>query len=85
MHSLKRYTAGQANSMLGLQGSFWQQESYDHWVRDGDELERIIEYIEENPVKAKLVREPQDWVFSSALDRQKTRTMLGMPLLRLET
>ena len=35
-------------------GQFWQHESYDHWTRDLVELERIIRYIEENPVKAGL-------------------------------
>jgi putative DNA methylase len=69
MHSLKSYTANQANRILGRSGAFWQQESYDHWVRDDDELERIVNYILANPVKAGLVKEPQEWFFCSAHDR----------------
>ncbi len=46
MHSLKGYTAHQANQILRRKGAFWQHESYDHWVRDEDELERIVDYIE---------------------------------------
>jgi putative DNA methylase len=34
MHSLKSYTAHEANKILGRSGAFWQAESYDHWVRD---------------------------------------------------
>jgi len=69
MHSLKGYTGHEANKILRRKGSFWQHESYDHWVRDEDELERIVEYINTNPVKADLARAPQDWVWSSAHDR----------------
>src|SRR5262249_48981545 len=55
MHSLKSYTAHKANAILGRSGQFWQHESYDHWVRDDDELERIVNYMAWNPVKAGLV------------------------------
>jgi putative DNA methylase len=69
MHSLKSYTANKANEALRRTGSFWQGESYDHWVRDEEELERIIEYIRFNPVKAGLVVRPEEWFFCSAHDR----------------
>ena len=80
MHSIKRYTARQCNQRLGLQGPFWQQESYDHWVRDFDELDRIIRYIEENPVKAGLAETPEVWPFSSARARKLTKAEWGLPL-----
>ena len=69
MHSLKGYTAGEANKVLKRSGQLWQHESYDHWVRDDEELERIVDYIAHNPVKAKLVEEPHQWFFSSTHDR----------------
>ena len=69
MHSLKSYTAHKANKILGRQGPFWQHESYDHWVRDEAELERIVAYIIANPVTVKLVAQPYDWYFGSAHDR----------------
>jgi putative DNA methylase len=69
MHSLKSFTANEANKILRRSGQFWQHESYDHWVRDDEERERIVDYIVWNPVKAKLVEEPQQWFFSSAHDR----------------
>ena len=69
MHSLKSYTANQANRLLGRSGTFWQDESYDHWVRDAEELERIVAYIAANPVKAGLVKEAHEWFFCSAHDR----------------
>lgn len=69
MHSLKSYTANRANEILKRTGRFWQSESYDHWVRDLDELERIVEYVRLNPVHAGLCLEPHLWPFSSAHDR----------------
>lgn len=55
MHSLKRHTARQANLLLGREGEFWQDESYDHVVRDEAEYRRIVTYVLNNPVKAGLV------------------------------
>ncbi len=61
MHSLKRYTAYEANQILGRSGAFWQHESYDHFARDEKELERIIKYVLYNPVKAGLVDDWKSW------------------------
>jgi putative DNA methylase len=69
MHSLKSYTAHEANKRLGRSGQFWQHESYDHWVRDEEELERIVDYINQNPVKAGLVSRAHEWFWGSAHDR----------------
>jgi type I restriction enzyme R subunit/putative DNA methylase len=39
--SLKGVTAREANRILGRTGeTFWQAESYDHWVRDETEFGR---------------------------------------------
>jgi putative transposase len=45
---------------------FWQDESYDHWVRSERERNSIIRYIHFNPVSAGLVAEPEEWPWSSA-------------------
>jgi putative transposase len=59
--SIKKYTARRANKILGRRGPFWQDESYDHVIRDGEELERTIWYVLFNPVKAKLVQSWEQW------------------------
>jgi len=67
MRWLKGSTARRANLLLGRTGQrFWQDESYDHWVRKGREFDRIIPYIEENPVTAGLVASASLWPWSSA-------------------
>ena len=64
---LKGITAKRANEMLALTGCpFWQEESYDHLVRNEREFERIRLYIEHNPVRAGLVREAEQYLWSSA-------------------
>src|SRR5437762_3782894 len=66
-HSLKRFTAREANRLLGFTGQpFWQDESYDHLVRQAGEFDRISLYVENNPVSAGLVTEPEDFPWSSA-------------------
>ncbi len=65
--SLKGITAKRANAMLALTGQpFWQEESYDHTVRNQREFERIRGYIEENPVRAGLVHHAHEYRWSSA-------------------
>lgn len=68
LHSLKGYTAYQANRLLGRRGAFWQDESYDHVVRDESEMRRIAEYVLNNPVKAGLVAAPEEWLWSYVAD-----------------
>jgi REP element-mobilizing transposase RayT len=65
--SVKNYSARRANAVLGRTGQpFWHHESYDHWVRNPDEMERIVRYIEGNPVAAGLVQRSEDFRWSSA-------------------
>lgn len=61
MHSIKGYSAGEANQILGRTGAFWQHESYDHYVRSAVELERIVAYVIHNPVKAGLISDWRAW------------------------
>ena len=65
--SLKNITGRRANALLGLTGrSFWQEESYDHVVRNDAEFQRIQTYIEQNPVRAGLVIAASEYPRSSA-------------------
>ncbi len=65
--SLKGITAKRANARMSLTGSpFWQEESYDHLVRNQREFEKIRCYIEENPVRAGLVGDASQYRWSSA-------------------
>jgi REP element-mobilizing transposase RayT len=70
--AIKKVSARRANLLLGRTGlRFWQEEGYDHWVRDSAELGRITRYVEWNPVRAGLAKYPEDWRFSSAFSRKE--------------
>lgn len=80
MHSLKTFTAQNCNRASQVHGRFWQEESYDRCVRDDAELERIVVYVEQNPVVAGLVADAVEYPFSSAAYRMRKGTALGEPL-----
>ena len=52
--------------------SVWHREYWDRYMRDETHFYRTIEYIHQNPVKAGLVEEPEDWAWSSAAVLWKT-------------
>jgi putative transposase len=60
-YTWKKFTAYQINKTLNQKGSLWQQESYDHLVKDENELYHILEYIMDNPVDAGLVTKWDEW------------------------
>jgi REP element-mobilizing transposase RayT len=67
LHSWKRFTAREANRLLGRTGEpFWQRESYDHLVRNDGDFDRACAYAVVNPVVAGLCKRPENWRFSSA-------------------
>jgi len=66
LHSWKSFTSKAANKLLNRAGEFWQKESLDHWIRDDEELARLTAYIENNPVKARFCKCPEDWKWNSA-------------------
>ena len=72
MCTVKSASARQANRILGRTGQpFWQDESFDRWVRNAAERERVIRYIENNPARAGLVQSAEQWRWSSAFDGER--------------
>ena len=57
-HSIRR--------LIGGRGPVWQRGFYDHLIRDEQDWGTHMEYIHGNPVRAGLVTEPEEWLFSSA-------------------
>jgi REP element-mobilizing transposase RayT len=71
LNSWKGYTSKQANRVVGRTGTFWEEDYFDHYIRDEKHFWRVVHYIENNPVKAHLVRKSGDWIWSSARYRSK--------------
>jgi putative DNA methylase len=68
---LKGFTGHTANKLLGRSGAFWQDESYDHLVRNDRSFHQIRQYIEWNPVHAGLATAPDEFPWSSAAPPEK--------------
>ena len=64
--SWKRYTARQANRLLGRSGDFWQTDYWDRFIRNDTHFGVVEGYIDENPVKAGLVAAAALWPHGSA-------------------
>lgn len=61
LKSWKGISARLINKELGKTGTLWYDESYDHAVRNVKELNNIVMYILNNPVKAGLVSDWKMW------------------------
>ncbi len=57
----KRYSGRRVNALLGKSGEFWQEESYDHLIRNAADFDHAVRYILRNPVAAGLHDWP--WVY----------------------
>jgi REP-associated tyrosine transposase len=67
---IKGASSRKANKILGRIGMrFWHEESFDHWIRNAAQRERVHAYIENNPVAAGLVKAAPEWPWSSATVR----------------
>lgn len=75
----KSISAVAANKLLGRSGDFWQLDYWDTFMRDDVQTRKAIRYIENNPVKAKLCRTPEEWLFSSARFRDPQTRDLKLP------
>jgi REP element-mobilizing transposase RayT len=61
LQCLKSATAHRINKLLHHSGPVWEEESFDHVLRSVESLKEKCEYIRQNPVKAGLVRRPEDY------------------------
>ena len=61
MHSIKSFSAHQINKISDRKGKVWQDENYDRVIRDEEEFLEKLGYIANNPMKANLSREYEDY------------------------
>ena len=51
----------------GIEGSVWQKSFWDHFLRAEEDLERVVEYVLNNPVRRGLVQEWRDYPYCGSL------------------
>ena len=62
----KKHSGRKAHRVLGKLGGFWADDYWDTYMRDGEHELKARKYMENNPVKAGMVREAKEWAWSSA-------------------
>ena len=67
--AIKSQSAAIINNIRGRTGSLWQLDYYDRYIRNDQHWYNVLEYIERNPVKAKICRYPKEFKYSSAYCR----------------
>jgi putative transposase len=67
----KKYTAHEVNKRLGREGTLWEADYWDTFMRNSAHELQTIRYIEINPCKAHLVLNPNEWPWSSARFRDQ--------------
>jgi REP element-mobilizing transposase RayT len=67
LKDFKRWTGHRGIAMISdpTIDDFWQREWFDHWSRSDEEDDRIVAYIQNNPVKAGLVMDYRQWPYGS--------------------
>ncbi len=72
MSSVHRAYAGQINARRKKTGHFWQGR-FGCVALDGEHALNALRYVLLNPVRAKLVKKPEQWAWSSAAAYLKNR------------
>jgi len=62
MHWIKTLSAKRWNFIHGSNDHMWGHRYFARAIKDQQEFETIMEYIDQNPVKAGLVASPEDWL-----------------------
>lgn len=65
LHSWKSFSAHAANKLLRRNGQFWEEEYYDHLIRDEADFRHCVEYTLANPEMAGLIN--WKWVSSAGV------------------
>lgn len=66
VQAIKGVSAKRLNDTIGEDGKRWQEDYFDRFIRDDAHFERVVRFIEWNPVKAGLCQDPRLFPWSSA-------------------
>lgn len=67
--AFKSLSTNEIREKFGIKEKIWQRGFYDCIVRNPDDLIRIAEYILSDPVRSKLVDDPEDYQYRGIIDQ----------------
>ncbi|MFO8027662.1 MAG: transposase, partial [Opitutales bacterium] len=62
-HTIRQIIAPWKSYLKKTRGIDWQDDFFEHRIRNQDSLEEKAHYIRQNPVRAGLVEDPKDWPY----------------------
>ena len=68
MQAWKQWTSKRMARQLKLSGHLWQEEFFDHVLRSSESYGQKWEYVRENPVRAKLVVNSDQWPWQGEVE-----------------
>ena len=73
MHSIKSFSAHRINELEKKNGSLWEKEQFDRYVRSDRDLQEKYEYILHNPWHSGVAKQNQDypWVWTQDDEARK--------------
>ena len=70
MQWIKTNSAKSLNNTFNSIDHLWGHRYFARIIKDQNEFEAVMNYIDENPVKAGLVATPEEWIASGAYYRK---------------
>ena len=64
--SLKKFLAAHWRKH-GLAAPFWQEGYFDHLLRSGESYDEKCAYVVQNPMRAGLVKEADEWPYTGEI------------------
>lgn len=64
----KEWSSKRIAHQLELSGNVWQEEFFDHVLRSSESYSQKWDYVKENPVRAGLVNNSDDWPWKGEIE-----------------
>jgi REP element-mobilizing transposase RayT len=64
----KQWTSKRIKEVLKIDDSIWQKSFFDHLIRSSESYSEKWEYVRQNPVRAGLVKNADDWKYWGYVD-----------------
>ena len=80
VYGLQTKTKEMAKQSLGAKkharshAGIWQERYYEHTIRDEQDYQNILQYMQHNPIKHSYVQDHNEWIYSSFNHPSKTKT-----------
>jgi REP element-mobilizing transposase RayT len=68
MQRWKEWSSKRMTRELGLSGTIWQEEFFDHILRSSESYSQKWDYVRENPVRAGLVESSDQWPYQGEIE-----------------